>query len=165
MRSSLKRKELRTRVREKVTAELTATGEVVVGVLTQTICVEQKTLIAEIGEELARASVARMVRGQLNSWATIALVGSGQMTLFGVPDDILAELPPTITVPVENDEPKHVALPCASVGELRAYECLLAEQIIADQRKHRAVRYVVTKCKGAPDDLKLTAAFAPQAAE
>lgn len=36
---------------------------------------------------------------------------------------------------------------------------MLAEQIKNDQRKHRAARFIVSKVKDLPDEMKLTDAF------
>ena len=161
MPSNLKRQELLTFVRNRVASELREHGELIIGPTTDAICAEQRKLISDLGEELARASVSRMVRGQVGSWATIALIGAGQLSLFGIPDDILSEMPPTITVPDESGDVKHVALSRATTGQLRAYERMLGKQIKDDQRKHRAVRYVVSKCASLGDDVALVDAFAP----
>lgn len=159
MPSNLKRQELLTKVRNAVTAEFKATGQVLRSKLTDEICESEKDTIIEIGVELAKRSVSDMILGQINSWTTLSMAGEAQLALPGIPVDIASELPPTITVRLSGEETRHVAISHATVGEMRAYEAMLAEQIKKDQRKHKAVRYVVSKCTEEHDDTLITAVF------
>ncbi|MDH1268940.1 hypothetical protein N5C81_15045 [Rhizobium pusense] len=159
MPSNLKRQELLTKIRTAVADEFRANGSVLEKDMTDRICEAEKKTITSLGLELARRAVSSMVVGQINSWVTLSLAGEAQMSLPGIPEDIASELPPTITVKVAGKGTRYVAISHATIGELRQYEAMLAEQIENDRRKHRAIRYVVTKCAGEDDDMLVSEYF------
>jgi hypothetical protein len=159
MASDLSELKLNELVRDAITAELKAKGETTPGMIPRIIRAKYPEIASQYAEDLFDGAVSRKAAGQLKSWFAVSLSGETQLSLPGIPADVLAEIPPTITVPDGKNEPRHVLLSRVTVGEFKAWERMLADQIKADQRKHRAARFIVSKVKDLPDDAKLSEAF------
>lgn len=159
MTSNLADKKLTNLVSEFLSAELKANGETKPGAIGPLIRAKYPEAAATYAEELFDGTVSRKAAAQLKSWFTVSLAGETQLSLPGIPGDVLAEIPPTITVPDGKNEPRHVLLSRVTVGEFRAWEQMLAKQIEDDKRKHKAARYIVAKIKHLPDDASLREAF------
>lgn len=164
MTSDLADKKIAALISEAIAAELKANGETKAGAIGPLIRAKYPDAAATYGEQLFDGAIARKAAAQLKSWFTVSLAGETQMSLPGIPADVLSEIPPTITVPDGKNEPRHVLLSRVTVGEFRAWEKMLAKQIEDDKRKHKAARYIVAKIKGLPDDVCLHAAFSFQEA-
>lgn len=164
MPSDLQEKKLTALVKDVVAAELNANGETKPGAIAPLLRAKFPDIATKYAESLFDGAVSRMAHGQLKSWFSVSLAGETQMALPGIPADVLAEIPPTITVPDGKNEPRHVLLSRVTVGEFRSWEKMLAEQIKNDQRKHRAARFIVSRVKEFDDDIKLSDAFVPAGA-
>lgn len=146
-------------VAEAIASELKANGETRAGAIGPLIRAKYPDAAATYGEQLFDGAVARKASAQLKSWFTVSLAGETQLSLPGIPVDVLSEIPPTITVPDGKNDPRHVLLSRVTVGEFRAWERMLAKQIEDDKRRHKAARYIVSKVKGLPDEVELAAAL------
>ena len=164
MVSDLKDKKLNDLVREAVAKELNSNGETTPGSIPRIIREKYPDVAAKYAEELFDGAVSRKAASQLKSWFVVSLSGETQLALPGISPDVLSEIPPTITVPDGKNEPRHVLLSRVSLGEFRAWVRMLGDQIKADQRKHRAARFIEDKAKGISDDILLSKAFTLQVA-
>jgi len=159
MASELEDKKIATLISEAIAAELKAHGETKAGAIGPLIRTKYPDAAATYGEQLFDGAIARKASAQLKSWFTVSLAGETTLWLPGIPEDVLSEIPPTITVPDGKTEPRHVLLSRVTVGEFRAWEKMLAKQIEDDKRRHKAARYIVAKIKSLPDDVSLQDAF------
>ncbi|PSJ60782.1 hypothetical protein [Pseudaminobacter soli (ex Li et al. 2025)] len=159
MASELADKKVAELISEFISAELKAHGETKPGAIGPLIRAKYPEAAATYAAELFDGTVSRKAAAQLKSWFTVSLAGETQLFLPGIPVDVLAEIPPTITVPDGKNEPRHVLLSRVTVGEFRAWEQMLFKQIEDDKRKHKAARYIVAKISGLPDDAYLREAF------
>lgn len=127
-------------------------------------------IIKEHGDDLARQYIARVISGRLRKG--VALVqASHSRTLFlpGFDVEILARIPPLITIPPNDDDEEsveiHKPITHATVGEILAYHDLLWDQIRADMESARALSSVCDVIKNQPKDMLLEEAWKSMLAE
>jgi hypothetical protein len=156
---SLDSSKLRTIIRGSIATTLDRDGYVRPREIVHTILNEHKTLLNRLADTMKAKAVAQIVQDELRQWRVLKSEGETLFRFAGLPENIVSDLPPTITVPVENEAPIHVVLTKAKIGQLRAYARLLGDQIRADQRNHRAVQFLVTLGEDFPDETPLREIF------
>lgn len=150
---------LREAIREEITRSLNETGEIRPRTVTELIIAEVSDSVSNLGQELAFDAVLRMVSKEIKSWTAVRQAGADQPFLPGLDPEHVRELPATISVP-EGHDVRHVALARCTVGQLRAYDRLLAKQIDDDMKKRLRIRTICDRVRYVPDAVPLSEALA-----
>jgi hypothetical protein len=133
---------LREAVRSEITQAFDSLGFAKPRDIAKLVCTANQESIAAIGAQLAENAITDVVRRELKN-STKSCGSSMQMLLPGVPEVMARLLPPSISIPSEDDSNDEGVIykPLAKVtfGELGAHLDMLTSQIRADISRHRAL--------------------------
>lgn len=133
---------LREAVRSEITQAFDSLGFAKPRDIAKLVCTANQESIAAIGAQLAENAITDVVRRELKN-STKSCGSSMQMLLPGVPEVMARLLPPSISIPSEDDSNDDGVIykPLAKVtfGELGAHLDMLTSQIRADISRHRAL--------------------------
>ena len=136
---------LRDAVREEILYAFEVTGHARPREIARLVCATRTADILTIGARLAEDALTEIARRELKK-STQDRDPDSQMELPGVPASLISQLPQAISIPVEDTDLDHEEyviykpLTQATLAELDAHLGLLSDQIVADTRRHRALK-------------------------
>ena len=158
-------------LREAVRAEISHAFEVIGHArprdIARVVCALHPDDVLSIGTRLAEDALTEIARRELKK-NTQGRDLVSQMQLPGVPETLTAQLPPAISIPFDGDEDDedgegviYKPLAQATLADVDAHLQLLATQINADTRRHRALKELrdLALAAGATDHSPLLSAF------
>ena len=158
---------LREAVRAEISHAFEVTGHARPRDVARVVCALHPDDVLSIGTRLAEDALTEIARRELKK-NTQGRDLVSQMQLPGVPETLTAQLPPAISIPldaeVEDEDGEGVIykpLAQATLADVEAHLQLLATQINADTRRHRALKELrdLALAAGATDDSPLLSAF------
>ena len=139
---------LREAVRGEISNAFEVTGYARPRDVARVVCALHPDDVLSIGTRLAEDALTDMARRELKK-NTQGRATANQLHLPGVPATLVMQLPPSISIPFEGDEGDedgdgegliYKPLTQATVADVDAHLALLAVQIGADTRRHRALK-------------------------
>lgn len=136
---------LRDAVREEIIHAFEVTGHARPRDIARLVCATRTTDILTIGARLAEDALTEIARRELKK-STQDRDPVRQMELPGVPVALINQLPQAISIPMEDadcdNEEGVIYKPMAraTLDDLDAHLNLLSAQIVADTRRHRAIK-------------------------
>ena len=158
---------LREAVRAEISHAFEVTGHARPRDIARVVCALHPDDVLSIGTRLAEDALTEIARRELKK-NTQGRDLVSQMQLPGVPETLTAQLPPAISIPldaeVEDEDGEGVIykpLAQATLADVNAHLQLLATQINADTRRHRALKELrdLALAAGATDHSPLLSAF------
>lgn len=136
-------KALRGAVRDEISHAFEVTGFARPRDIARLVCVAHPGEIASIGTRLAEDALTEIARREFKKRSSDKLE---QLALPHIPEVVSTHLPPAISVPIEGADPTDdegvifKPLASATLADIDAHLDLLATQIAADSRRHRALK-------------------------
>lgn len=139
---------LREAVRSEISNAFKMSGYARPREVARVVCALHPDDVLSIGTRLAEDALTDLARRELKK-NTQSREASKQLQLPGVPQSLIAQLPPAISIPFEGDEGDedgdgegliYKPLAQATLADIDAHLALLSTQINADTRRHRALR-------------------------
>lgn len=136
---------LRGAVRDEITHAFEVTGHARPRDIARLVCATRTADILKLGTHLAEDALTEIARRELKK-STQERDPVSQMELPGVPVALINQLPQAISIPVEDADGEtdegviYKPLTQATLAELDAHLGLLSDQIVADTRRHRALK-------------------------
>ena len=136
---------LRGAVREEITHAFEVTGHARPREIARLVCATRTADILTLGTRLAEDALTEIARRELKK-STQDRDPVSQLELPGVPVALISQLPQAISIPVEDADGDtdegviYKPLTQATLADLDAHLDLLSAQIVADTRRHRAVK-------------------------
>lgn len=136
-------KTLRGAVRDEIAHAFEVTGFARPRDIARLVCGAHPDEILAIGARLAEDALTEIARREFKKRTTDQVE---QLALPHIPDVVSAHLPPAISVPIEGRDPGDEEgvifkpLAAATLADIEAHLGLLATQIAADTRRHRALK-------------------------
>jgi len=136
---------LRGAVRDEITHAFEVTGHAKPREIARLVCATRTADILTLGTRLAEDALTEIARRELKK-STQDRDPASQLELPGVPVALISQLPQAISIPVEDadgdDEEGVIYKPLTRVtlADVDAHLDLLSAQIVADTRRHRAVK-------------------------
>lgn len=158
---------LREAVRAEIVHAFEVTGHARPRDIARVVCALHPDDVLAIGTRLAEDALTEIARRELKKNTQGREVYS-QLQLPGVPHTLIAQLPPAISIPLDGEEEDedgegviYKPLAQATLADVDAHLQLLATQINADTRRHRALKELrdLALAAGATDDSPLLLAF------
>ena len=158
---------LREAVRAEISHAFEVTGHARPRDVARVVCALHPDDVLSIGTRLAEDALTEIARRELKK-NTQGRDLVSQMQLPGVPETLTAQLPPAISIPLDaevEDEDGEGAiykpLAQATLADVNAHLQLLATQLSADTRRHRALKELrdLALAAGATDHSPLLSAF------
>lgn len=158
---------LREAVRAEISHAFEVTGHARPRDIARVVCALHPDDVLSIGTRLAEDALTEIARRELKK-NTQGRDLVSQMQLPGVPETLTAQLPPAISIPFDGDEDDedgegviYKPLAQATLADVNAHLQLLATQINADTRRHRALKELrdLALAAGATDHNPLLSAF------
>lgn len=135
---------LRQAVRDEIAHAFAVTGFATPRAVARLVCTSHPDEIRVVGTRLAEDALTQIARREFKQRTHSP--GSDQLQLPHLPDHIVDALPPAISVPVPVRDPDdeegviYKPLAQATLADIEAHLTLLADQIQADTRRHRALK-------------------------
>ena len=130
---------LHAAVRSEITLAFMVVGFVRPRQVARTVCASHADVILKAGACLAEDALTHIARREMKS----AIHGQGSvasMSLPGIAQALLGELPAAISIPCDNDSEDeggiYKPLPRVTLAEFEAHLLLLSNQIAADRYRH-----------------------------
>jgi hypothetical protein len=160
---------LREAVRAEISHAFEVTGHARPRDVARVVCALHPDDVLSIGTRLAEDALTEIARRELKK-NTQGRDLVSQMQLPGVPETLTAQLPPAISIPLDAEVEVEVEdgegviykpLAQATLADVNAHLQLLATQISADTRRHRALKELrdLALAAGATDHSPLLSAF------
>lgn len=158
---------LREAVRAEIVHAFEVTGHARPRDIARVVCALHPDEVLSMGTRLAEDALTDIARRELKKNIQ-GREAFSQMQLLGVPHTLVAQLPPAISIPLNGEETDEdgegvIYKPLAQVtlADVDAHLQLLATQINADTRRHRALKELrdLALAAGATDDSPLLSAF------
>jgi len=158
---------LREAVRAEIVHAFEVTGHARPREVARVVCALHPDDVQSIGARLAEDALTEMARRELKK-NTQGRDRVSQMQLPGVPETLTAQLPPAISIPLDGEQEDedgegviYKPLAQATLADIDAHLQLLATQINADTRRHRALKELrdLALAAGATDDSPLLSAL------
>jgi hypothetical protein len=135
---------LRQAVRDEIAHAFAVTGFATPRAIARLVCTAHPEDIRAIGTRLAEDALTEIARREFKQRTGTAAVA--QLQLPHLSDDVVAGLPPAISIPVAGGDPDnddgviYKPLTQATLADVEAHLGLLGAQILADTRRHRALK-------------------------
>ena len=156
---------LREAVRKEIRNAFEVQGYARPREVAQVVCALYRKGVSQMGERLVENAIAAMARRELKRYP--AITEHAQLRVPGIPGALMAHLPPAISVPasgvdeeaLSEDSVIYKPLSRAALADIDAHLELLAAQISADTRRHRALKELrdLALAAGATDNSPLLA--------
>ena len=155
---------LREAVRAEISNTFEAIGHARPREVARVVCALHPEDVHSMGQRLAEDALTDIARRELKRRPSKH--ERSQLDLPGIPDALQADLPPAISIPpngdvVDEDDEGVIYKPLAqaTLADVNAHLQLLATQINADTRRHRALKELrdLALAAGATDDSPLLA--------
>lgn len=136
---------LRGAVRDEITHAFEVTGHARPREIARLVCATRTADILTLGTRLAEDALTEIARRELKK-STQDRDPVSQLELPGVPVALISQLPQAISIPVEDadgdtdDGVIYKPLTRVTLADVDAHLDLLSDQIVADTRRHRAVK-------------------------
>lgn len=137
---------LREAVRSEISNAFEMSGYARPREVARIVCALHPDDVLSIGTRLAEDALTEIARRELKK-NTQSREASKQLQLPGVPQSLIAQLPPAISIPLDGemddedgDGVIYKPLAQATLADIDAHLALLSTQINADTRRHRALR-------------------------
>lgn len=136
---------LRDAVREEILHAFEVTGHARPREIARLVCATRTADILTLGTRLAEDALTEIARRELKK-STQERGPVSQLELPGVPVALISQLPQAISIPVEDADGDadegviYKPLTQVTLADVDAHLDLLSAQIVADTRRHRAVK-------------------------
>lgn len=136
---------LRDAVREEILHAFEVTGHARPRDIARLVCATRTAEILTLGTRLAEDALTEIARRELKK-STQERGPVSQLELPGVPVALISQLPQAISIPVEDADGDidegviYKPLTQVTLADVDAHLDLLSAQIVADTRRHRAVK-------------------------